>query len=388
MSLLSARNSKGTHPHPQSLAFLNDTQCAYLKGPLLDTEASLLNLTERFNPLDAEATPGCSLLDSFSNHISFHPCNHSSLNDRNTHLKSLDCLCLEASSSSSTLVVVTNASVIPPRNMQAISATHFWRLGYQVSSSKAPASQTTAPDAELFAIRLGVSKATSMDIECIILINDSLGSARRSVDPSVHSGQAHSLAVCSALRSFFCSGSSHRIEFWDCPSNAEWSLHQIVHNDVTNTRVAAGLHPATSLDALRSKSVLSCLDTWRTAFNHPMVQGHHFLTLRGKNHKPLQPSYSKDGSWLTHIGQLVTLCARATRAILNHASIGEYRQCFSPAECTQCLCGHCQVETRRHIFANCSRFAYSPLIDPSLSIEDFVDFLKEHLSAFAFFSQE
>ena len=230
-------------------------------------------------------------------------------------------------------------------NMQAISAAHFWRLGHQVSSSKAPAGRTTAPDAELFAIRLDVSKATSMDIEHIILITDSLGSARRSVDPSVHSGQAHSLAVCSALQLFFCSGPNYRVEFWDCPSNAEWSLHQMVHNDVTNTRVATGLHLATSLDTLRSKSVLLCFDTWRTAFNRPTVQGRHFPTLRGKNHKPLQPSYSKGGSWLTHIGQLVTLCARATRAILNHAPIGEYRQCFFPAECTQCPCGHCQVET-------------------------------------------
>ena len=68
-----------------------------------------------------------------------------------------------------------------------------------MSSSKAPAGQITALDTELFAIRLGVSKVTSMDIECIILITDSLDSARSSVDPSVHSGQAHSLAICSAL---------------------------------------------------------------------------------------------------------------------------------------------------------------------------------------------
>ena len=50
MSLLSAKHSKGTPPHPQSLALLNNTQCARLKGPLLDTEASLLNLTECFDP--------------------------------------------------------------------------------------------------------------------------------------------------------------------------------------------------------------------------------------------------------------------------------------------------------------------------------------------------
>ena len=94
------------------------------------------------------------------------------------------------------------------------------------------------------------------------------------------------------------------------------------------------------------------------------------------------------GSWLSHFGQSVTLCARATRAILNYAPIEEYRQCFFPAECTQCPCSYCQVKTRWHIFANCSRFAHSPLTDPSLLVKDFVDFLKEHPNAFAFPPQE
>ena len=134
----------------------NDTQCACLKGPLLDTEVSLLNLTECFNPLHAEATPGFRLLDSFSNYISFHPCNCSSLRDCKTHLQSLDHLCLEASSSSSTLVVVTDASIILSRHMQAVSTVHLWNLGQQVSSSKAPASRTTTSDAKLFAISVKI----------------------------------------------------------------------------------------------------------------------------------------------------------------------------------------------------------------------------------------
>ena len=161
----------------------------------------------------------------------------------------------------------------------------------------------------------------------------------------MHPGQAHSLAVCSALRLFFSQGHGYRIDFWDCLSKAEWSLHQLVHNNVTNTRVSAGPHPATSIDFLCSKSVISCLDTWRTSFNRPTIQGQHFLPLRDRNRRFLQPSNSKGGSWLPHIGQSVTLCARATRAILNHAPIGEYRQRFFPAEYIQCLCGHCQVET-------------------------------------------
>ena len=63
---------------------------------------------------------------------------------------SLDRLCHEASSDPSTLVVATDASVIPPRNMQAVSVAHFWRLGEQVSLSKAPAGRAIALDAELF----------------------------------------------------------------------------------------------------------------------------------------------------------------------------------------------------------------------------------------------
>ena len=62
--------------------------------------------------------------------------------------------------------------------MQAVSAVHIWNLGQQVSSFKVPASRTTVSDAELFAIRLDIAKATSMAIKCIILITNSLGSAR------------------------------------------------------------------------------------------------------------------------------------------------------------------------------------------------------------------
>ena len=92
-------------------------------------------------------------------------------------------------------------------------------------SSKALASRTTASDTELFCIRLEVSKTTSIDIEHIILITDSLGSARKTVDPSVHSGQAHYLTVHSVHRLFFCGSFDYKIKFWDFLSKTEWSLH-------------------------------------------------------------------------------------------------------------------------------------------------------------------
>jgi len=95
------------------------------------------------------------------------------------------------------------------------------RLGQQVSSSKALAEQTTVLDTKLFITRLYIAKATSMDIRCIILISNSSNSTRKIVDLSVHSEQAHSLAICSILRYFFSFSLNYRIKFWNCSSNAE-----------------------------------------------------------------------------------------------------------------------------------------------------------------------
>jgi len=137
--------------------------------------------------------------------------------------------------------------------MQAVAVAHFWRLGEQVSSSKAPIGRATALDAELFAIRLGVVKATSFDVKRIVIITDSLTAARRTVDASVHSGQAHSLAIVQALRAFFTNHPDRSIHFCDCPSKAQWSLHFLAHKDATSTKIAAGRHPATSLLLLRGR---------------------------------------------------------------------------------------------------------------------------------------
>ena len=119
-----------------------------------------------------------------------------------------------------------------------------------MSSSKVPAGQATALDAELFAIRLGIVKATSFDVKHIVIITDSLTTAKRAVDASVYSGQAHSLAIVQPLRGFFTNHPDCSIYFWDCPSKTQWSLHFLAHEDTTSTKIAARCHPATSLDTL------------------------------------------------------------------------------------------------------------------------------------------
>jgi len=108
-----------------------------------------------------------------------------------------------------------------------------------------------------------------------------------------------------------------------------------------------------------------------------------FLNLLDNNSNDIKPSYVKGGPWLQAFGQSNTLCACTTRAITNHAPIGEYRLRFFPIEEFKCSCGVYPIKSRRHILHDCSRFNgyWNPRRD---SLSHFVMFLKTNPNAFAF----
>jgi len=79
----------------------------------------------------------------------------------------------------------------------------------------------------------------------------------------------------------------------------------------------------------------------------------HFLELLDDNLKPIELSYAKGGPWLKNFGHSNSLCARASRVIVNHAPIGEYHLRFFPREEFKCLCSLYPIESRRHIPHEC-----------------------------------
>jgi len=115
------------------------------------------------------------------------------------------------------------------------------------------------------------------------------------------------------------------------------------------------------------------------------MKGRNFLELVDSDNNILEPTYSKGGTWLQFVGHSNMLCARATRAITNHAPISEYRLRFFPREEFSCPCGLYPIETRQHILHECRRFNeyWNPRRD---SIAHFILFLELNLSAFAFTS--
>jgi len=112
-------------------------------------------------------------------------------------------------------------------------------------------------------------------------------------------------------------------------------------------------------------------------------KGRQFLNLVNSNSNVIEPSYTKGGPWLQSFDYSNSLCAHTTRAIINHALIGEYQLRFFPNEEFKCLCGNFLIESRRHILHECTRFNgyWNPRQD---SLDHFVMFLVTNPAVFAF----
>jgi len=112
-------------------------------------------------------------------------------------------------------------------------------------------------------------------------------------------------------------------------------------------------------------------------------KGQQFLELGDDKDNSIKLFYINSGSWLKFIGHSNSLCTRATRAIINHASIGEYRLCFFLKEDFKYPYSHYPIESRCHILYKCQRFNnYWNLRKDFLS--HFILFLEFNSSAFAF----
>ena len=120
-------------------------------------------------------------------------------------------------------------------------------------SSAWAAGKVLASDAELFAIRNAVLKGSSLeDCDRIVIFTDSIAMAKRAVDPSVHSGQAHSLTVCRKLAAWLSGFPDRKVMFVEVPSKLEWGIQHQAHLRARSLPpIVLGERPETSLDGVR-----------------------------------------------------------------------------------------------------------------------------------------
>ena len=216
----------------------------------------------------------------------------------------------------------------------------------------------------------------------IIIFTDSPASARRALDPSVHSGQGHSLAVCRALSNWFTGHPDRTIKFVQVPSSLKWGLQYRAHLYARELRAGVGVNPHRSFDFVRQRVTKTALDRWGAIFTvSSTYRGKNFLPLKSLKDEPLIPSYANGGTWLPVAGKKTALTARMTRCILAHAPIGEYYTRFNIDEPTECRCG--EYQTRDHLLTTCNSCVY-PIAGRIRYIGNLLSYLDENPWAFSF----
>ena len=305
-----------------------------------------------FVPLDSEFSSGLRVIDNFSDHISFNVCDKEKDNKSYTH--QLDEMVLESSSSPSVAIIASNVSI---KNNVITSITHIHTYNKPLTKMIHHAVLITSMEAELFTIRYGINQAMNFNnIAKIIVVTNSIHVARKIFNPSVHPYQIQSAAILSELHNFFNCHEDNTIEFWECLSNLKWCFYDKVDKETKTFNLTPLYLCKSSWEFSKKSESNDILNTWKMMFQASESKGNQFLDLLDDNDNIIEPSYVKGRPWLKTFGHSNSLCAYATRAIMNHASTGEYRLRFFPREDFECPCGLYPIELRHHILYKCGRF--------------------------------
>ena len=136
---------------------------------------------------------------------------------------------LQSSSSPYMAIVVTDASI---KNNIATSILHIHLVDHPLTKMVHHAAFVTSTEVELFAIRCGINQAMNHnDILKIIVVTDSIHTAKKIFDLSSHLYQVHSATILNELCIFFSCHQDNSIEFWECPSYCNWNLHKVVNKE-------------------------------------------------------------------------------------------------------------------------------------------------------------
>ncbi|CAA7267878.1 unnamed protein product [Cyclocybe aegerita] len=170
-SMMGERLLKQAEPHACSAALMTPAMQGKVESTVMEVDKHVHTLTESFKPFAPEARPGdqCPYLDK---------------------------LITKARADPLTVLAATDGSVPQSNQYQAASAAIIYKGHCELERTCYVSGRVTALDAELNAIvcavRLAVKQA---NCQHIMVFTDSMGSAHRAVDPSMHSGQAFSLIV-------------------------------------------------------------------------------------------------------------------------------------------------------------------------------------------------
>ena len=306
-----------------NISSLTNRQKLITKGYLIDSNTKSYRILPSFSPLNSEFSPGHRISDNFPNRFSFNLANKNEKEIHKICTQELDDMVLHNSSLPNTALMIIDASI---KNNIATSISHIYTANRSLIKTVHHALFVTSMEAELFAIRCGINQASSIDnVSKIIVVTDSIHAAKKIFDSESHPFQIHTTAILSELRKFFNSNDTNSIEFWECSSKLKWRFYKDIDKDSKSFTVTLIYLCKIFWDFCKKFDSDDIINQWKMMFQASEGKGKHFLNLLDTNLNSIEPSYTKGGPWLQMFDHSNSLCAYATRAITNHAPIGEYR---------------------------------------------------------------
>ncbi|KDR64983.1 hypothetical protein GALMADRAFT_82438, partial [Galerina marginata CBS 339.88] len=390
-SLLAGHMFGKAKPHPLSYQSMSRRQKLNMKGPIMEIVKRLPELTEHLEPMASHARPGHRFRDRYWSRIHFEESLLPLTEDRNFELY-LDFIADMFMSDDGGLCVGTDASVYTnatsKKHTQSVAAGVLFSQGVEVDRFRWLVGRTTAPDAEQSAICRAIEGAVKRPCRHIAIFTDSIASAKRALDTSLHSSQSHSLRACKVLETWLEDDPLRWISFHFVPTKLKWRYQHLAHNYAASAyHRPVDFGSRVTFDRLRSESDSRIALRWaQAAANRPQHLGHDFLQLTtlGKKPKPILPSTCKGGPYIRESGADAASFARMCRCILNHAPIGSYYDRFNidePHGCSQCGAPR---ETRSHILSYCPKYERN---SPTDRLHGLLMFLLDNPQAFSFTRQ-
>jgi len=175
-------STKTTNSH--NIGSLTNCQRSLTKGFIVDSNTKSYGIFPSFSPLDPEFSPGSRIIDNFSNCFSFNLVNKKEKNQSKIQSQELDDMVLRYSSDPHAAIVITDASI---KNDIATSISHIHSANRPLTKTVHHASFVTSMEAELFAIRCGISQACSIgNVSKIVVVTDSIHVAKKIFDYGSH----------------------------------------------------------------------------------------------------------------------------------------------------------------------------------------------------------
>ena len=248
-------------------------------------------------------------------------------------------------------LIISDAGI---KNNIATSITHIHVYDRPIIKTIHHVANVTSTEAKLFVIRYSINQAINLlGISKIIIITDSIHTTKKIFNSVIH---IYSATISKELRKFFFANSNNSIAFWECSSQCNWPLFKSVDSDTKWFWQTLLLPCKSSWDFSMKSECDNIIQNWKMTFQASDQKDWQFLELVDDKDNPIEPSYINSRSWLKFIGHSNLLYTRATRAIVNHAPISEYRLCFFPKEDFKCLYSQYSIELRCHILHKCQRF--------------------------------